>query len=170
MATVAVPSSTRDQAEAVIARHLGRQFSHETRLEGLGTVAAVQLLLALELNFDVLLDVDEVLPDGTLGGLVGLVTQKLREQPPRNPTPPCTLIDLAARRAERARRAREADAPPARRPPAGLSPVALAPVALPPQPVEFPRIDPSVRMALAMAAVCALGGALAGLATFLRHL
>lgn len=125
MSTVTLPNSTREQAEAIIARRLARDIGPKTRLEEFGSVSVVQLLLDLEERFGILLDVDEVLPDGTIGGLVGLTLQRVRSRGPHEVTP-CTLIDLADRRAERARRAQEQlgiPEPPARA--AEPEPVAL---------------------------------------------
>lgn len=104
MPTVALPSSTAAQAEAVIAQRLKRPFSLKTRLEELGSTTAVQLMLDLEQRFGVLIDVDEVLPHGTIGCLVTLAVMRA---PLRAAPEACTLIDLAAARAERARRAQE---------------------------------------------------------------
>lgn len=163
MPSVALPSSTVAEAEAVIRRRLQVPFSLKTRLEELGGATAVQLMLDLEERFHVLIEVDEVLPHGTVGSLVTLAVM-------RAPHPlradPCNLIDLAAARAARARRTQHdfgAPEPPRHEPP-------LYGAAVPDNPPDFPPdfLDESraSEKLLKAALLCVLVGAAAAIVFF----
>lgn len=103
MTTAALPSLVRDRAMDVIASRLGRRPDLDARLGDLGNAVAVALMIDLEETFHILIDVDELLPDGTFGAMLCLT--ELRAGTPRLVREPCTLINLAEARARRAQEA-----------------------------------------------------------------
>lgn len=107
MATAALPSLIRDQALDIITSRLGCTPELDARLEDFGSAVAVALMLDMEETFHILIDVDEVLPNGTVGVLIGLTEIRARTI---RPVRPCNLIDLGEARARRARS--EHPAPP----------------------------------------------------------
>lgn len=109
MVTNALPRSIRDQAYEVMAARLGRTPSCEDRLADLGGVVVVNLLIDLELEFGIGLDVDEVMPEGTIGVLAGLAEIRARSAGRQvDPAEACRIYDLAMERARRARPERPA--------------------------------------------------------------
>lgn len=73
MTTVASPVSIRDQALAIIAEVLTTEPALQMPLDEIGGAVLVELLCDLERNFDIGIDVDEILPNGTIAVLVELV-------------------------------------------------------------------------------------------------
>jgi hypothetical protein len=76
MTTVASPVSVRDQALAIIGRRLNAEPALQDRLAGIGGAAVADILFKLETAFGIGLDVDEVLPNGTIGVLVELTERR----------------------------------------------------------------------------------------------
>jgi hypothetical protein len=73
MTTVAVPADVRDEALHIVRQRLGDTASLMSRLEAFGTADVAHLLVDLERRFDIGIDPDEVLPNGTVDVLVNLV-------------------------------------------------------------------------------------------------
>lgn len=184
MPTATLPSSIHDQAWAVVARSLKGRPSFETRLAEFGDVAVVALLLDLEDRFGIGIDVDEVLPQGTVGLLLALVEIRVRTGGQRIPGSTCQLYDFDAARARRAQAAFAIpDPPPDRRfAPGGASdlsdtPAAPSPsdaaerpgAAAEPQPSAAATIferEHRARLVLDGALLCVLAALVAGLAVF----
>jgi len=98
------PASTRLRAWAMIVRGLGRDPDPAEPLAAFGMTRVLNLLIDLEIEFDIGLDVDETLPDGVVGGLLGLVLLRAQAHPQgASSGEACRLYDLAAERARRAR-------------------------------------------------------------------
>lgn len=137
MSTVVLPRPIRDAALDIFAERLGYRPSLETQLADLGDPVTVELMLAVEQRFGILIDPDEILPHGTIDTLLRLTVTRSCSRPV--PTETFTLIDLAAARAERARRAR---ARAAMLPSITDAEAALL-AAAGPQPVEAPPPTPA---------------------------
>lgn len=183
MPTATLPSSIHDQAWAVVARSLKGRPSFETRLAEFGDVAVVALLTDLEDRFGIGIDVDEVLPQGTVGLLLALVEIRVRTGGQRIPGSTCQLYDFKAARARRAQAAFAIpDPPPDRRfapgsddrsdTPAAPSPRDAAErpgAAAEPQPSAAATIfqrEHTARLILDGALLCVLAALVAALAVF----
>lgn len=165
MTTAALPSLVRDRAMDVIASRLGRRPDLDARLGDLGNAVAVALMIDLEETFHILIDVDELLPDGTFGAMLCLT--ELRAEMPRLVREPCNLINLAEARARRAQGTE----------PAQLNDVAVAgmdraPNALPkptaaiPPPIDIADVLRWRRIMLLLAGTSAAAGAFGGFVFF----
>jgi|SRR5665213_4323292 len=164
MATAAIPTSDRDRIWAVIARTAPDDIQPQRRLEDAGTAVAVDLVLRLEETFHILIDMDEVLPDGTFASLAALAELRIRARGVQ-PTPPepAKLIDLAAARVDRARRARS-EAP-------ALSPRANGKTIFlpPPVPVSMADVVRWRRIVGLLAGTAFAAGAFGGLVYFVAE-
>lgn len=80
MTTVASPVSVREQALGIIAEHLAAPAQVQDALGEIGAAVLVNLLIDLEKHFDIGLDVDELMPNGTIGVLIELVEIRAKAQ------------------------------------------------------------------------------------------
>lgn len=80
MTTVASPVSVREQVLGIIAEHICRPAQVQDVLGEIGCAVFADLLIDLEEHFDIGLDVDELMPNGTVGVLVGLVEIRAKAQ------------------------------------------------------------------------------------------
>lgn len=136
MTTVASPLSPRSRAMEVITAMLGPCDSSRRLMECGGAVVA-NLLVALEKRFDIGLDVDEVLPNGTVGVLLNLV--ELRAEAAEAAAKVGRLYHWDD---ERVRRGRPLCAP---RPQlAAANPEPDANLAPPPWPASYPEPRPEI--------------------------
>lgn len=97
--------ANRQRALRLIRLRLHREPRPADRLDELGYRTLAGLLYDLETAFEIGLEVDEALPDGTVGGLLELVLLRARGERIDRPGPAeaCRLYDFAAERARRAR-------------------------------------------------------------------